>query len=173
MRDGTSKIIFNYFKIGRHLDWRDLRQEAALAAIVAQETWREDLGPLIPYRNRAIALRLREYVARSRCPLSGGVHVVKHLWSLQPAPLAEARRLPAPVRPIEALIDARRAEEVARRVLELVSDGDLAAEVILRERAPREVAATLRLPVERVYRAAKRAKKALRASDRLRELVGA
>jgi hypothetical protein len=159
----------------------DLKQEARVAVLEARATFDSKRGvPFTAYARRACALALREWLWRESIPASASRNVITSkagadkLRSIQRAPLTEVAGLSSSAQPADTALDhARWAARVVGRLAGLlvaVDDGALAA-AVLAGAPPCDVAASARVPVRRVYRAAWRAREAARADDGLHAML--
>ncbi len=172
MKDGTRAIVNHYLRTCPWMDKDDLSQEAELAKLEAARHWKPTGAPIEAYQAPAMYHALRRFTWDFRWPVYAPVrHLDTNRFDLRRAGLAEARRTPAPGAAADAGIDSTRAAEHVRTALALLHCGDLAAEVLLSERKPAEVAKARRIPVAQVYRAARDAKRALRENEGLRAFV--
>lgn len=152
----------------------DLEQEAWLAIMRAKQTFDPKHGtPLEAYCWKAALRALSWYVDRTCAPVGGsrsavaGIDAACHSYE-DPLHSAEGHALP------DAAVEERHwTTEVRERLdalLSGLSDGELAADVLLGEYRPSEVSERRRVPVKRVYRATTKARALVRDDAALREL---
>ena len=171
MKDATRAIVSNYLRNRWWLEKQDLIQEAELAKLEATRYWRPGGAPLEAYLARAMANHLCYYVARCRCPVYAPTNRIGALYEAQGCAETAARNIPASGQPAIERMDRARMAELVRNALAVMALGDLAAEVLLAERKPAEVAAARGVPVRKVYRATRDARRALREDEGLRAFV--
>jgi DNA-directed RNA polymerase specialized sigma24 family protein len=171
MRDATRAIVSNYLRNCWWLEKHDLIQEAELAKLEAARYWKPGGAPLEAYLARVVANHLCYYVARCRCPVYAPTNRIGAMYETQPCAISAARNIPASGQPPVEHMDRARMAELVRRALAVIALGDLAAEVLLAERKPAEVAAARGVPVQKVYRATRDARRALREDEGLRAFV--
>jgi DNA-directed RNA polymerase specialized sigma24 family protein len=165
-------IARRYGRLVAWLDARELEQEAAVAMLEAQRTWRAGGGAnLATYQTRAVVFRLKRFVDRERSPVSASTNYVPNLRGLV---RADVRAIDDEIAPhttlrIEDHLDLQRAADELRAIMAMQSDG--AREVLLGETKPAQVAHDLGLPVATVYRQTQAARLALTESPRLRALM--
>jgi DNA-directed RNA polymerase specialized sigma24 family protein len=162
MKDATKAILNHYLRQCPWMDRDDLAQEAELAKLEAARHWRPTGAPLEAYQATAMAHTLRRYTWDFRWPVYAPVRNLDTTrFDLRKAGLAAARRLPGTDEPADVRMDSARAAEMVRTILALLNCGDLAAEVLLREREPEEVAKARSVSVSKVYREVRYAKRKL------------
>ena len=173
MKDATKAILNNYLRTCPWMDKDDLAQEAELVKLEAARHWKPTGGaPIEAYQAKAMIYHLRRYVWDAHWPVYAPVrHLDTNRFDLRGASVAKAARMAATIDHSDERIDSTRAAEMVRDALALLHAGDLAAEVLLAERKPAEVAKARRVPVGQVYRAARDAKRALRENEGLRAFV--
>jgi DNA-directed RNA polymerase specialized sigma24 family protein len=171
MKDATRAIVSNYLRNRWWLEKQDLIQEAELAKLEATRYWKPGGAPLEAYQARVMANHLCYYVALRRSPVYAPTNRIGALYEAQGCGVAAARNVPAPGQPAVECMDRAHMAELVRRALALMALGDLAAEVLLAERKPAEVAAARGVPVQKVYRATRDARRALREDEGLRAFV--
>lgn len=179
-------IVATYARLNGWLPLADIQQEAALAALEASATWREDggttLGLWVAWK---VGLALSRYVAEVRCPTSLP-KAKRENWH----EAATARRAPLTSRAdagaaghdepaahdvdhvdvarvaaeswetAEERIDRERA--IARIRAIMAEQAEAARQVLLADERPRDVARQLGLAVETVYNETRNALRALR-----------
>ena len=150
------------------LDIHDMRQTAEVAALEARRTWRRGGAPLHLYQARAAALAVRLYCAKARCPVSGWAGNLDALAACHGVPLVGLTRAATEPDPETHYYRRQLAAEI-RRILGRLTDGHLAALVLLGEHKPAEVARQQRRPMREIYRATHRAYRALASSRTLRQ----
>ena len=172
MKDATKAILNHYLWTCPWVDRDDLAQEAELAKLEAARHWKPTGAPLEAYQATAMAHTLRRYTWDFRWPVYAPVrHLDLNRFDLRKVSLVKTGRMPGTDEPADVRLDSNRAVEMVRTALALLHCGDLAADVLLGERKPAEVARARRVPVAKVYRAARDAKRALRESKELRAFV--
>ena len=151
-------VVANYTRMaGGWLGADELQQVAAVTMLEAARTWKPGGAPLENYQAKAVAFRLKRYIAKMRRPASAREDMATAEDALPPQ--------------AEWHIDLKRAAEEVQRILSRQSRAAVA--VLLEERAPAEVAAELGLSAARVYTEAQAARRALRGSRKLRALAEA
>jgi len=160
-----ASVLRRYARGYPWIDPRDFEQEAALAQLEAAQTWRPGgEASMATYGNMAALYHVRAYCLRLNAVPHAPLAVLPALRTTRCGLEALGEGTDAPCGP-DGLLDRLRAVRRLRHVLAELDDGSLAAEVLLHGRAPSEVATAQRIPVQRVYRATRRARKALRADE--------
>lgn len=146
----------------------DLEQEGALAALRAAKSWDPAVGvPIEAYLWRAAVVAMRTSLWKNSAPVSAPGKKVSELRGAHRADLIPEEHF-APSTPDSLIEEATRADEVFFEVVDAVGHGPdsmLGIEVLLGEKKAREVASARGVAVERVYRAAQEARRAV-AEDR-------
>lgn len=127
-------------------DVDDMTSEASVAVLQARKTWDPEVGvPFDGYAQRAAALRLHLYLWAQSSPVSGGLHDPhKHIAGVQRGEFNEEVHSEPSVDPAATLDEINWRLRVRRRIRALARDGrdgDLAVEVLVRGRTPKEVIA--------------------------------
>jgi hypothetical protein len=168
----TRALLNHYLRTCPWVDREDLQQEAALAELEAARQWKDGGAPLDVCQRSATRQRLGRYVWAFRWPVTADrrrFDPAKH--DLRKAPIAGLRATADQAPLADALLHSRRAAEMVRQAFALLAIGDVAAEVLLGERKPAEVAAARRVPVQMAYRAVRVARRALREDRHLQEFA--
>ena len=174
MKDATTAIVRNYAAITPWLEVQELRQQAELAKAETASTWKPGGAPLVACQNKAMTLALWRHVRLQRAPIYADLGHRTGVVALDACcrvDLVAARDIPAQELPAEEHVDKRYLRNLLTRMLALLPMGDLAGEVLLRERKPADVAKERELPVREVYQAVKDAKRSLGRSQLLREFA--
>lgn len=128
-------------------DVDDMTSEASLAVLTAKKTWDPEVGiPFDGYAARAAALHLRTYLWRESSPVTGGIHdPQKNIAGVHSGEFdEELHSSQHTADPGQRLDEAHWRLKVRRRIRALARDGrdgELAAEVLVRGRRPRDVIA--------------------------------
>jgi hypothetical protein len=150
-------------------DREDLEQEAWVAALSARDKWDARRGvPLGAFAWKRVMWAVRDYVLVQSSPVTGIHSNPQRLRGLMRSELPA--HLPAPAAGMsEATLE--RAISRARRVILDGRRGDLAVEVLIDGRKPREVARDKRIDRCVVHTATTRARTRLRRDPVLRNMM--
>jgi DNA-directed RNA polymerase specialized sigma24 family protein len=176
---GSRVAVRNYAGRNPWLEQRDLEQEAAVAALEAGQSWRQDGGTSRDlWEAWIVGLALSRFVAEQRCPVSlpkckgeswdvasGAKRVATQVRTdsgIECEHPAVASFAAEQFEPIEDRLDHEHAAAEVRRIL--AAESEAARAVLLAEEKSAEVAKRMGLPVRQVYEDTARAVRALRAA---------
>ena len=166
-------IIWGYARRNPWIGIDELAQEAALAALEARRSYDPEKGASEDtYANFAVRCRLYQFIRRQRVPVTAGSsNLAQKLDGLQRVGVKELYYLWADYDDRDRGIDMKRAAAAIRKLLDSMPEGDVAREVLLGEKKPREVAERRRLGVQRVRKIVREAKYIIGECEQIRELV--
>lgn len=156
------------------LELDDLRQEAWVAVLEAERTWRPDGGASLgTYTSRAASRRLRRFIWEQRAPVTGPQHRPEALRGISRAPevvLADRSHDPLAVEREERWWAKLR--KMVRRAYRDGPRGDVALQLLLRasrrRKASEEIAAEIGMSKYTVLRASGAARRRVRGDHEIK-----
>jgi len=168
----AQKVTHRYCRLCSWACADDLRQEATLAALQAEKTWRPDGGAALASHLYLAALRAVQHALfKSSAPVST-CHRTERLAGLVSVDVEAAERMAASDLPADSNLHLSRWRvQVMGRLNEVLgADADVAAPVLLDDVPPARAAVNAGLPVVAVYGVLQRVRRRLRNDHVLQEL---